>query len=145
MIRGGILKEFSLALVAADPRIYGDTETTTDSGPLSGGTVSVTVTNAGSAGTPPRVRVYGQITNPAVTVGGRTVGLTYTVAAGTYVEIDMRQETVKLGDGSDLSRYLNVTASDFWELAPGSNTVTLTGTGPNGAEKVQTIHRSAWA
>lgn len=151
-IRGGLLKEWQVQLVAHDPLVYSDAESAQDTTGLqpgegslslpfvlpfsvgdvaSGGTA--TVVNAGTVPTPPTVRIYGQATSPAVTnlTTGETLSLIgLSLSSGDYAEVDMAAETVTLnGDaGTSLVGSVDVPRSTFWRLEPGPNEIQLTAT-----------------
>ena len=144
-IRGTILKDFQLALVSADPRAYTMTQYQRDSGPLVNGTVEIAVPNDGSIPTPPRLYVYGPITNPAITnlTTGETLTFAYTVAAGQFIDIDTKSPTAYRNDGVNLIDKLNAATNSFFLLGPGWTTLRLTGSGGDGSEKLRAESRDA--
>jgi hypothetical protein len=83
-----------------------------------------------------------------VTTGKRVSLLGLSIGAGDYVEIDMRDETVRLNGNVALSliQYLDVVNSSFWSLLPGSNSIVMSGSLPDGTNsKATVIWRDAWA
>lgn len=108
-----------------------------------------TVTNAGNAPTYPTIECYGPCTNPRVE--NQTAGLQFelvdlTLAAGEFVEIDMRARTVLLNGLSNQSRYdrVDFATSMWWPLLPGDNTLRYyPETFDTGAEAI-VRYRSAW-
>jgi hypothetical protein len=135
--------EFRIELIAEDPVLYSQTQTTTSIN-LSAG--SGTVTNNGNSAVYPTVRVYGNVTNPVITntTLGKTVSLTgITIAAGNYIDFNMLNETIK--DQSGNRRYSYINSDDFWWLKEGANTITVSGTiGGSGERKVSVIYRDGY-
>lgn len=86
------------------------------------------VINGGSADAYPLVKLYGPATNPAIdnSTQGRSITFTgLTIAVGEYLEIDLRNHTVRMnGDPLD-SRYssLDFATSAWWTLSPGLNMI----------------------
>lgn len=143
--QGGWQKEFQLAVVAADPRIYGadfkqsyvtaggvagesgrgyDRGYDVDYG---GGAVvgSVTSTNLGNFLTYPVLAVYGPGSNPEITnfTTGETIRILYTLAAGEYLVIDTLNRTVMLNNQSSRYSAVDFLSSDWWGLVPGDNEI----------------------
>lgn len=150
---GGNMLSSQITLVAADPRVYDQSETTgtgtTITDAAIGGTVSYT--NAGSLATPPKIRIYGGITNPFVRKGtvaasvGAGLVFSGTVAPGDYLEIDVQARTIKTNGTTNALSLLTAASSDFFELPTGSSTVCMTGSAISGSPRVDLIYRSAWA
>lgn len=99
--------------------------------PYAPGSGSTLATNDGNASAMPVIRMYGSATNPrlenittgqTLEFGSATVG-DLVLAAGEYVELDVRARTVTLdGDAADSRyQYLNFADSEWWSLAPGVN------------------------
>lgn len=167
-IRGGFLKEWQLALVAEDPRVYSDDEHTADTSgltagggswlwphgwphsfgaPSSGGTV--TVTNAGTVPTAPVIRLYGYALAPAIvnlTTGEGLSLVNLQLGQGDYAEVDMRRQTVTLNgdDGTSLLGGLDVPRSTFWQLAVGQNQIQYQAAGLAGSAFARVLWRDAW-
>lgn len=168
--RGGLYKEFHLALVAADPTTYAAVEQTLDTvalttasggalnfpvvfpfsfGAYSGGGIA-TPTNAGNAPSWPRLRVYGKIDGPIIrnTTTGRSLAFPgLSIAAGDYIDIDSFKRTVLLNGAANLSlmRYLDRSSSEFFQLAVGANTIQLQGSNFDAVATVRLYWRDAWA
>lgn len=155
-IAGGVIKAFQLPMIAASPFIESTTEsqqytTYLDTGTGSGGLsfnltfpfsfnfssspATATVTNAGELDAYPTIQIFGPITSPVIRnlTTGKRLGLTSTIAAGDFVEISMKNETVFLNGSSSspLLSVLDVSTSDWWSLASGVNNVQLDGTSAN--------------
>jgi hypothetical protein len=83
-----------------------------------------TVSNVGNGNVFPTLRIYGPVTNPHIKHAGLNIdlGLAYTIPSGSYVDIDMKEETILLnGTGSLLSTM----SGNFWYLVPGNNSITF--------------------
>jgi Phage tail protein len=102
-----------------------------------------TIVNEGNTDSLPIVTFFGPATNPVITnlTTDRQLGITYDLAAGDQVQVDMRTRNVLLNGAV---RYdLLATAADFWPLVPGENVVTLHQQGTATATATL-IFRSAW-
>jgi hypothetical protein len=134
---------FRIELIAEDPIFYSQTLTETDVTFAAG---SGNITNSGNSSVFPVVRVHGNVQNPVITNNylGRTVSLGgYTIGAGRYIDIDMLNETIV--DETGVSVYSYVDQDDFFWLAKGSNTVTISGTvGGSGYRKATFSFRSGY-
>lgn len=148
---------------AEDPRAYGQTQTTytgtalstggggwtfggTSGGWLFGGSSggwtftssgggTLTVLNAGTDDSPPVWRIYGYCQDPQIvnlTTHERLV-LVGTVAANTYIEIDVGAGTVKLNGTTSLPNLVQSSTSTWFEC-PGA-----TAANPTGATYVQLV------
>lgn len=147
-VRGGFVKEFLIAMVAADPRIYGSTlNTLTDTGtPL-----TLAVVNDGNGDSPPvLIRVTGPVTNPLVrrVQGSNDDALKFAglvIAGGAFIDINMLNKTAVDNLGASVYSFVDFPANaDWWELLPGSNTVTVEGTGQTAASALRVDWRSVW-
>ena len=140
----------TIELVATDPLIYSAAETTTpltlsaaSSGmtfpitfPLTFGATGIsgvtTVTNVGTAPSPPSFRIYGPVTNPTLRNETQdkavTVGLV--LGADEYVDIDVQDRTVVLN--GNINRYSSLTVAQWWELEPGDNQIRYLATAGSG-------------
>lgn len=89
-----------------------------------GGTGSVT--NSGTAPAYPILTLTGPLTNPYIqnSTVGKFMQLNRTIAAGEVVTIDMYNKTILLNGSSSLISSKSST-SDWWYIAPGTNTITL--------------------
>lgn len=95
-----------------------------------------TVEHAGTAPSPATLVIYGPIADPVITItnddGTKTMtfdGLT--VASDEYVEIDTDAKTILLdGDSAQsLYTYVDWATSEWFDIIPGDNDITITGTG----------------
>jgi hypothetical protein len=137
--------DFMVIGVCADPFIYATTGVTSGAiSPPSGGGYevpmivpyisaaatggSVTLNNAGSEKAWPIITLTGPLTTPVVTnaTTGVYLQLSYTIATGDEVIIDMYNHTITLDGGSLIST--KTSASDWWSIATGNNTISLTTT-----------------
>ena len=143
-------------LVAADPRLYGLTQSSAtartddiatvglefDAVPdlTFGGAIfpgSLTVNNAGNFTEPFKLRIYGPATDPVVTRSSDELFLSFTgtVALGDYLEIDGADRTIKLN--SVTNKYSLLDGDSTWfDLDPGANTLRLTRTGSDASTLV---------
>lgn len=123
-------QEFQITFRANDPYFYEPLTDTHGIQILSG--ESRTFTVGGEQDTPVAIRIYGAATNPSATnsTAGETIALTYSLAGGSYIDIDTRfgSKTIKLNGATSLIGNLNI-GSSFWNLRVGSNTVSYTGGG----------------
>ena len=134
--------EFLLQLVAPDPWIYAQEETSlTLTLPTGGGyTVPVTypkvygnatggtgtITNEGTAITKPVVEFHGPLTNPALTneTTGKRIGLTLTLGVGEVVILDMQRRTAIQGTSTNRMGFLS-SGYSWWGLPTGPNDLRL--------------------
>ena len=101
--------------------------------PLSTPVGATTVTTIGDALCPPILRLFGPCTNPKIEnvtdpdEEGRAKRLAFniTLAAGEFLEVDVRERTVKLNGNPRRDRYatLDFPESRWWTLQPGANLV----------------------
>jgi len=135
--------EARIELIAEDPVLYSQTQYAPE---LLFSAGSVVISNGGTAPVFPVVRIYGSVTDPVITntTTGRSVSFTgLTIPAGHYVDIDMANETV-LYDGIT-NYYQYILLDDFWWLAEGNNTITITGTlGGSGDRKIVVTYRAGY-
>ncbi|MCK5017158.1 MAG: phage tail family protein [Candidatus Peribacteraceae bacterium] len=135
--------EFRIELIAEDPLFYSQTEDTDDITFVSGSGV---VSNDGNAPVYPIIRIHGNVTDPVITntTINKTVSFSgLAIGAGEYVDVDMLNETAvdQLGD----SVFDTIDSDDFWTLAEGSNTITISGTlGGSGDRKITVIYRDGY-
>ena len=134
---------FRIELIAEDPTFYSQTETAQDITFASGSGV---VNNGGNAPVYPTIRIHGSVTDPVITNStlSRTVSFTgLTIPAGEYLDIDMLNETVI--DQSSVNKYEYINSDDFWWLAEGNNTITISGTvGGSGYRKITVTYRNGY-
>ena len=143
---GVTLRSFQFGLICADPLAYSQTQTTSG---LAGQGTAFTVTNGGTVETWPVLRVTGPATNPKVVnvTTGKTIELdasSYTVASGTYVDIDTRAETIVDSAGASQLSKMDMTVSTFWPLKSGANSVRLDATGTGAGTRLDASYRDAW-
>lgn len=149
---------YSLSVVAPDPRGYSVDETVVSTGlpqssggltvpftlptPISATTTSgvLTVTNEGDMPTSPILRVTGPC--PPFTLrhnSGRTLTYSQAVAAGRYVELDTASRTA-LEDGA-APRFVS---GSWFDYSPGVNTVAFAASSYDAGALLTSTHRSAW-
>jgi hypothetical protein len=111
---------------------------------------AVIVTNLGNIPVDPILRLYGPCTNPRIenaTDASKSLRFTgVTLAAGEYLEVDVRNRTVRANGDAAANRYSNLdfTLSQWWRLLPGDNNIRyFPETFTAGAAAVL-IFRSAW-
>jgi hypothetical protein len=110
----------------------------------------IVVNNEGTTAAVPVIRIYGPCTGPRIE--NQTVGRAlefdadFTVGAGSYVEIDVLERTVRLNGLAAQSRYdrLDFPASQWWSLEPGDNQIRFYPVAWSGGSKVNVLYRSAW-
>lgn len=125
--------DFQATMVAADPRIY---DSTAGSQSIAKGATQ-SVTNSGTEYAPTTIVFFGPLTNPLLTnnTTGATFGLTQTISSGQSVTVDSLARTVYNGSTSQYST-ITAGAKTFIELAPGSNSLTLTASSGTGTVTV---------
>lgn len=147
MADGGNMIQYQVTFACGDPRVFDQSETTntgtTITVPATGGTTAYN--NTGSIATPPKIRIYGGITNAFVRLS-TGAGLTFTnvIAGADYLEIDVKNRTVKTNGTTSLLSALNAAASDWFEIPTGTGTMTTTCSAVSGSPRVDLIYRSAW-
>jgi len=93
----------------------------------SGGSGNVTATNAGNGKARPLIKIYGPIQDPTVqnATTEKSISVTYTLnSAEDFIEIDTRNQTVKLNGVSDIISNVTGDLEDFY-LLPGDNVLKL--------------------
>lgn len=152
--------EFSIPLVAPDPRKYGTTlrSQTVNQGNLAAGLappftppftlpagappMSVSITNAGSFPTLPVIIIQGPLVAPQIVnqVTGQTVSYTYlTLGASDVLSVDFLNRQATL---NGVYRTADV-GSSWWSAAPGLTGVQILGTPTSGASAIAQW-RDAW-
>lgn len=136
-----LVVRWGLALYAPDPRAYSAVEQDAEQRPIPAiSEGELTVVNGGNFATPPVVRVYGPLsasvgTDLLVTntTTGRTLRLVDpTAVLGDTIVLDFAARRVTFDpsgapDPVELPQLVDPVASDWWELAPGSNDLVLNG------------------
>lgn len=125
--------------VAPDWRFYSQTLHSNDSD-----AAEQTIENLGNEVTEPIFRIDGPFT--AVTIrnlsSSEEFTITHTVTAGHYIEVDVRERTVKYdGDTSVFSSF----DGEFFNLIPSDNVLQFDPTGDTGATGLVTTWRDAFA
>ncbi|MCE5226620.1 MAG: phage tail family protein, partial [Porphyromonadaceae bacterium] len=156
--------DFTINLLAVDPRIYSQTETTstvyipTSTGgfgfpltfPLSFGTArvggSITCNNLGNFESLPLVKMYGNLVSPEiknVTDDNKYIKVNMTIVSGDYIEIDFSEHTIMLNGTASRYLYLD-SGSEFWKLKPGINNITFKDSGGDITGYCTITYKSAW-
>lgn len=149
LIEGGARLTYSLILASCDPVSYSQTLTTATGSALAtagggdlfpdtftalGGDVfadsaagTTMFTNAGNMETRPVLRIYGLVTAATVVCGTSRISLTGSIAAGDYLDIDLRSRKLTLWSGgvSSNAAALLVPGSTQWFALPANATTTL--------------------
>lgn len=142
-ISGAFNKTFQAALVAADPRIYSAALREVR---ISAANTDVQVANLGTAGSSPTITLQGPVTNPTLrnmSTGG-VITLNVTLGAGDFLVVDLANRTVLLNNATSVYAAVDFLATQWWEIAPGSNNIRWTGTGTTGATNALVRWRDAW-
>lgn len=110
---------------------------------------AVAAVNAGTEPAAPVMQLWGPCVDPALvnaTTGERLAFTGLTLAAGQYVEVDVRAATVRLNGRADQSMYqsMDLLASSLWWLAPGTNQVRYSPASYDPAARAVLTYRSAW-
>lgn len=81
------------------------------------------LTNNGTTLAPVLIRIYGPVTNPTITnsTTGQSLGLTATIDAGRFIDINTTDRTIMLDGTAD--RYSYLTNPGWWGLIPGVNEI----------------------
>ena len=144
-IGGRLPKTFTVPLVAADPRIYGQALRGV-SGPTGAGQLSVV--NDGNAAAPPTVtvRATGTLNTPIVITNhatGEDVRLALTLTAGQVLVVDFAAKTVTV-NGANRYDAVDFTLTEWWEVQPGTQAVSVAVGGSSGAGTWDIAWRDAW-
>lgn len=164
-INGAWQKDFQLALVAADPRIYNSQlrALTVAAGGVAGSTGfdsplespflsqpatvgSLTLENDGSTDTPPYFIIYGPVTNPTITntTTGDSIVINYQLAVGDYMAIDTLNRTVILNNNQSRYGAVDFNATTWFWLRPGENTIEFAPTAYQTGAALRAEWRDAW-
>lgn len=151
----------ALELFAGDPLVYSVAETSTvislavsgggftfpEVFPLifagGGSSGTANIVNAGNAPSPPRFRIDGPVTDPRIRSDTADKDLLFdlTVDSGDWVDINVQNRSVLLNGTA--SRYSALIEAEWFDLAPGSNTIRFSGSSA-GAPTLTVYSRSAW-
>lgn len=136
---------YQLILRPGDPASYSQNESAVDGSTLSmagggkeypytyprgyvpaGGAVA-NFTVGGTTKTPPVIEIYGQVSSPVVKLvsTGEEIRINGSVAAGTYLEVDVDAREVRLADGTVRNNLYDFQASTWFEMPPGPQSVQL--------------------
>lgn len=128
--------EFTLKFVCNDPFAYTDDTSATD---LGTNPRTIVVNNNGDLTSYPVFTIQNRCGNVVLTNATTGKSLTYgnSIATGQTLVIDMAKLQVTLNELNDMP---NVTAGDFWSLAPGANNLSINSGAPSdGALTVITV------
>lgn len=134
-------RQFTIPLVAPDPRLYATSVTSTNV------TTATTVTNNGTASSPITVRFNGARTNPQIdgpgTAGTNRIRVAATIASGDWIEVTVDPVNgVTALDNAGANRYADVTALTASVVPSGASS--WTATSDSGAGTVTVKFRDAW-
>lgn len=153
----------TVEFVATDPRVYTHSSYLSLTALPSGGggllfpatppltfvesteTGDVNAENIGSFPVNPVIRIDGPITDPTIEnlEQGKTIELSTTLALGQYLLIDTESRTVLLNGTA--SRYSSLLpTSEWWDLAPGDNTIRFRSSTNTEDAVLSVSYRSAW-
>ncbi len=113
---------------------------------LSGGISNeLSISNAGNARVwPSTFQIHGPGTNFVIKNRTRDLTLNFntTIADGSYVDIDFKNKTALLNGLTNVYGYIS---GDFWDLALGTNVITLTvGSGDDSGTRIEISWRDAY-
>jgi phage-related protein len=141
------MRDFQITLRASNPRFQSYTERYAALTAGAAYPISTSVPNLGNTNAQPRFQIIGPITNPSITntTTGKTMSFTVTIAAGQTWTIDVERRSIVDQTGVNQFSKLDV-ASDWVELAPGSNTIQLSGSGTPtaGTTRFLIFNRDVW-
>lgn len=144
----GLVKQFSIMLITGDPIAYAAGTASTVQRTNTG---TVAAVNSGNVPTLPVIRVEGPWTSSSsIVVTNTTTGLSWTVTGtsasdGDYIEADHKAETLVNASGASYLQYLEPASSEFFPLEPGSNTISLAGSGMTSSTTFTVTWRHGWA
>lgn len=162
--RDPYFRDFTINLIAVDPRIYSQEEVTvtiyiptseggrtypksypkTYGGARVGG--SSNCANSGNYGTFPLVKMYGPLVNPQIkniTDDNKFIKVDMVVNTGDYLEIDFDKHTIMLNGTASRYNYL-ASGSQFFSLLSGNNNIEFKDNGGDTSAYCKIIYRSAW-
>lgn len=149
--------DFRMEFVAPYPFIVGQTENTDELSVYSGGggTLPATlpfslgvggsgaevIVNAGNGKAYPTFKIYGAISNPAISNDdtGESLSIAYTLSTSTdYIEVDIFNRTVLLNGVTNILQYVS---GDWLTLEAGNNTIKLTASSNSAGAKLEITWR----
>lgn len=159
--------QYSIPLIAADPRIYSDTlhsvNVVASAAGVQGFVFPLTFnlnfgaspqlgdalcTNSGNGNAPAQVRIDGPINNFQVknVTTNETIAFAYTLGVGEWFIIDTEARTVMLNGTTNRYSALDfVNTTGWWTLEPGLNDIRLSGFGFSaGVTAITVQYRDAW-
>lgn len=101
------------------------------------------VENLGNEVTPPIFRIHGAFEHATIQnlSTGEDIDIDYTLTAGSYIEINTRDNTVKLDDGTPI---FSAFSGEFISLLPGENDIAFTVVSGDESTKLDVIYRDAY-
>lgn len=165
---GAWQKEFTVGMVAEDPRIYStqlyQATISASSGGTSSGRVydkaynfgygagtpsgSTIIPNTGTITTYPTLIVYGPGTNPVITnfTTGQSISLTYTLGAGEFMQIETHPllRTVMLNNQASRYSAVDFLNTSWWGLVPGNNDIRIAFATSTTGASLGVSWRNAW-
>jgi hypothetical protein len=163
---GLTLKEASVAMIAADPRIYGVPLYMTEHTPAGSGTAgrsydrsydvnfnwapqrgSFSVTNIGDADAPVIIELVNGMSTGAIQnlTTEEEISINGAISNGQTITIDTGVKTVTLQDGTNLFDRVELDRTRWWGLAPGPNVISFLAETFDASARVRVYHRPAWA
>ncbi len=158
------LMRYQVNLRLDDPRAYSQTQSVATSATLGavgggmnfpstfpltltpGAAGSVFVNVGGIVSTPATFRIYGDITNPSITLlpSGPSINLTGTIGPAEYVDVDVFNREVRDVNGAVVNYLVNWATTSWFEL-PESSSVQLTAASAGGGAYMTVTYRDAYA
>lgn len=135
----GLAKPFLIEMVAPDWRFYSQTPVTQS---IEENTAEL-VTNNGNDMSYPVYRIHGPITSANIInlLTGEQADITYSLAVGKYMDIDVFNRTITLDDGtSEFSTF----DGEFPVLQPGDNVIQFLTVGHGAGTSLDVIYRHAY-
>ena len=127
------IQDFPIQVVCEESHWRSSTVSSASANFNGAASVGITCNVEGDVPTYPTIRVGAAVEHPVLTLGGGTIDIDANIAAGT-LEIDCSEPTVTMG----ATNYMGsaTAASEFWELARGGNSVSITATSGSGLCKI---------
>jgi len=157
-------RDFTINLLAVDPRIYSQEELTKTvyipsaeggriypkSYPKTYGTIQVggkiVCTNDGNFSVLPIIKMFGPLSNPKIRNNNddaKEILVNMEVADGDYLEIDFEEKTIMLNGTTSRYNYLD-NDSKWWEIKTGNNEIEFRDGLGNVNGKAEIIFRHSW-